>query len=231
MTKKMFLSTLKWGLPLILLIVLGLITPHLDLPLSSLFYTPSPTGGKGHFFDDEMTRFLFQYGEDVGLAVWGLSVLILFVSFFYDRLKKWKPALLVMILTLVLGAGITINLGLKKVWGRPRPKQTVEFAGRYDYRPFYKPDFHTIEPQKSFPSGHAAMGFYYVTLCFIGKRYHNRKLFWSGVVLSVVVGLSLSFTRIVQGGHYLSDVLFSGIVMWYAAAFSDWLVYSRFKSK
>ena len=118
-------------------------------------------------------------------------------------------------LTLVVGAGLITNSVLKEYWGRPRPKQVVEFGGKLDYRPFWQPNLEaTREPQKSFPSGHVAMGFFYLSLIIVGRHYKNRLLFGLGLFLTLFWGIGLMIARVAQGGHFLSDVIVSPIIMW-----------------
>lgn len=221
---------LKLLLPFFLFVVIAPFTPLVDLEISGYFYVPV-TGEKGHFFENGVTEFLFLYGEEIGFFVGALSVCIFLLSFLISKWKKLRLGALVMIISLVLGAGILVNGVFKQYWGRPRPRETVAFGGKHAFRPFYKPDFHTgNDPQKSFPSGHVAIGFYYLTLCVLGMRYRSLSLFWIGFALTVIFGGGLFVARIVQGAHYFSDTLAAAIIMWYVALFSDWLVH-RFGSK
>lgn len=207
----------KWYLPLFLFIGIAPFTPLWDLKVSSYFY-------EGHFVENPVTAFLFEYGELFGFIVAGIS------CFCFVFFKKGRRGALVMILTLVLGAGLCINLGLKEYWGRPRPKQIEQFGGHATFLPFYKPDF-KAEKQKSFPSGHAAMGWYYLALIVVGKREKSRPLLILGIVLTALLGPSLTICRLAQGGHFLSDTLASFIIMWYAALLSDFLVYSSYATR
>ena len=162
---------------LILFILFAPFSPTIDLYVSGQFYSP-----EHGFYDDLVFHILFKYGEMFGFATGALACALFVFSFFWKRWKKWRRAALCMVLTLVVGAGMITNLGFKGHWGRPRPKQIVEFGGTHAYRPFWKPDFHTKnDPQKSFPSGHVAMGFYFLSLCLIGKRYRSKALFRTGL--------------------------------------------------
>lgn len=203
----------KWYLPLLLFIGIAPFTPAWDLAVSHYFY-------HGHFVENALTTFLFEYGELFGFVV-AAAACFCFVFF-----KKGRKGALVMILTIVLGAGLLINLGFKEIWGRPRPKQIEQFGGHASFRPFYKPDF-AAEKQKSFPSGHAAMGWYYLALIIVGVREKNRVLLILGIVLTAILGPSLMICRMAQGGHFLSDTLASIVIMWYAALFADFLVYRK----
>lgn len=196
---------------LIILAVLAPFTPYLDLYLSGLFYTP----GVG-FFNNAFFAGMFHYGEIFGIFTGVIALFLFFLSFFREKWKKWRKGALLMVLTLAVGAGLITNVLFKGYWGRPRPKQVEQFGGPNLYRPFWKPDFHVAkEPQKSFPSGHVAMGFYFLALCAIGRRYQNRPLFFLGLFLTLFLGVGLMITRVVQGGHFFSDVIVSPILMWY----------------
>jgi lipid A 4'-phosphatase len=56
----------------------------------------------------------------------------------------------------------------------------------------------------SFPSGHAALGFFFVAIGFVVGRHRGR---WMRA--GVALGTMLGCVRIVQGGHFLSDVVFA----------------------
>jgi membrane-associated PAP2 superfamily phosphatase len=59
----------------------------------------------------------------------------------------------------------------------------------------------------SFPSGHASMGFYLMAPAFL--LFHRRRLAHSFVLVGLAGGLALGITRILQGAHFPSDVLWS----------------------
>jgi lipid A 4'-phosphatase len=192
-------------------------TPTVDLYISGLFYTP----GQG-FYDNLFFHYLFKYGELFGLATGGLASLAFLLTSLKPKWKKYRRGFLAMILTLALGAGLITNMGLKQYWGRPRPKQVIEFGGKHLYRPFWRPDFNTRhDPQKSFPSGHVAMGFYFLSCCLMGRRYKSNALFWSALFLTLFLGGGLMVGRVAQGGHFVSDVIASLLIMWYVARTVD----------
>src|SRR5271156_4594628 len=99
-------------------------TPTVDMYVSGLFYSP----GQG-FYDNLMLHFLFKYGELFGLATGGVVSFIFLFTFVQPKWKKWRRGCLAMVLTLVIGAGLITNVILKGHWGRPRPKQVIEFGG------------------------------------------------------------------------------------------------------
>lgn len=217
----------KWLLPLFLMGLFAPITPWIDLQVAAFFYTPV-IGEKGHFFDCGWMRFLYLYGEHIGRASGVVIFLIYLLSWFHTKIAPWRKAMLVCGLTLFLGTGVITNLMLKEYWGRPRPKQVEQFGGKHIYRPFYSPDFHTRrDPQKSFPSGHVSMGFYYLSLCLAARQYGSRRLFWLGLGLTLFFGGGLMFARVAQGGHFVSDVVMAALIMWWTALFCEWMVFTK----
>lgn len=211
---------LQW-LPLFLFLLFTPFSAVLDLNVAHYFYDT-----QGHFVENAFTRFFYNYGEYFGFFVGGCACFFFAFSFLNQKWKKYRKGAAALILTLVLGAGILINLGFKEYWGRPRPKQLEEFGGNLQFRPFYEPNFSVDRaPQKSFPSGHAAMGFYYLTLLFIGRHTKNRTLFLLGLGLTLVCGVALVVTRVAQGGHFLSDTLASFVIMWYVGSWSTRLLF------
>lgn len=210
---------LKWLLLPFICAAIAPFTPVLDLALARAFFQ------EGTFFNNGFITFLYKYGEWAGFVCGGVACGLFLLS------KKWRKPSLVLILTLVLGAGVIINFALKDHWGRPRPKQVIEFGGKHEFRPFYIPNFQPKEPQKSFPSGHVAIGVYYLALCIVAHRLRHRFLFWLGVLLTLFWGGGLFFARIAGGGHFFSDALFSILIMWEVAIAIDWLVFDRFSKK
>lgn len=115
----------------------------------------------------------------------------------------------IILLSLIIGPGLISNMLLKDNWGRPRPYQVIR--DKQHFLPFYQADFKNHK-SNSFPSGHATIGFFMGVPLLLLKR---RK---QAIVLSVLAGGLIGLVRILQGGHYLSDVIFSGIIVWVTAA-------------
>lgn len=216
---KFFNTTLKWLLPLLACALLAPFTPKIDLALARAFYS------EGHFFENGFTTFMYKYGEWVGFFFASLACLLCLLSWLHPHYKKWRQGALVLVLTWFLGAGLLINVVLKEHWGRPRPRQVEEFGGKHSFRPFYVPDFKSIEKKKSFPSGHVAVGAYYLSFCLVGWKMRQKALFYTGLFLVLFFGLGLFFCRVAQGGHFFSDALFSFLFMWLIALFSEWISY------
>ncbi len=115
---------------------------------------------------------------------------------------------LFILLCVALGPGLIVNGILKDHWGRPRPRQIVEFGGRLPYtQPLLPVDAHG----KSFPCGHCSVGYLYASGWWLWRR---RRPPWAAASLAtgLVLGTLLGVGRIAAGGHFLSDVVWSGLI-------------------
>jgi len=217
---------LTWLLPIVLMTILAPFTPWLDLNISKFFYNPNnpllERFSRGPIFD-----FLFNYGVIPGWILFIGATILFLLSYVLKRFKNWRSPSLVLILTFIMGAGFFTHLILKDHWGRPRPKQVTEFGGTQNFRPFYSPNFYNQpEPSKSFPCGHCSMGFYFFALALVGKRLNKKWLTDLGFGLALSLGIILGILRIMQGGHFFSDVVFSALLLWLTALSMDYLVWS-----
>ncbi|HRD54923.1 MAG TPA: phosphatase PAP2 family protein [Parachlamydiaceae bacterium] len=218
-------NNLLWFLPILLMVLIAPFTPWLDLEITKQFYHPENPAferfSTGAFFD-----FLFNYGIMPGWIAFIASTLFFLLSYISKKFENFRSPCLILILTLIVGAGFLTHFVLKDHWGRPRPKQTIEFGGTQEFHPFYSPNFfNDKEPAKSFPCGHCSMGFYFFALAVIGMRLKKKWMINLGFSLAFFLGILLGVVRIMQGGHYFSDVLFSCLLMWLTALSMDYLVY------
>jgi len=212
----------KWLAPLLLMALLTPFTPTLDLTISNFFYQQ----GGGQFTHTPFLEFVYHYGVLPAQCLVIGSALIYLLSFIIPKWKRARPYTLYLILTLAIGSGFVTHALLKDHWGRPRPKQVIAFDGIQPFRPYYSPNFlGQPEPSKSFPCGHCTMGFFFFAIGFIGRRVQNRKLELFGWIVAIILGTMLSYTRIAMGGHFLSDVLVSAVIMWLTALAFDWLIF------
>lgn len=201
-----------WMLPVLAMLILTPLTPFLDLEISRYFYHTSG------FQSNAFWTFLFNYGPYPAHFTAIAALFIFTASFFFKTWRRWRAPALVLMLTMAIGAGLIVHAALKDHWGRPRPKQTIEFGGTQHFRAYYEPNFsHQPEPSKSFSCGHCSMGFYFFALALVGRRMGSPALFYIGIGFAVVLGILLSLTRIAQGGHFFSDTLISALIMWLTA--------------
>jgi lipid A 4'-phosphatase len=127
-------------------------------------------------------------------------------------------------LLLLLGPGLLVNAVFKNHFGRPRPNETTLFGGNQPFQAVgaWRANGHG----KSFPSGHASMGFYWLGL-FVYLWNSRRKMAWSFGLLGLTHGMIMGLVRIGQGRHWPSDVLWSAGFVYLAA----WLVVYAFSRK
>ncbi|MFA7028771.1 MAG: phosphatase PAP2 family protein [Candidatus Cloacimonadaceae bacterium] len=189
-----------------------------DLKVSSWFYL-----GNNKWWGqlNPFCNFMYYYGTIPALLLSIISLVILILSFFYHTLKKWRRNCIYLVLVMIIGPGLLVNIVLKENWGRPRPRNIIYFGGNYVYE---KPlEIDSSSPGKSFPSGHAAMGFYFFTLYFLVRGKRGKLTIWA-FLFAVFYGLLMGFVRIAQGGHFLSDILWSGGIIYLCSAFCYYLL-------
>lgn len=213
-----------WKWPLILLLLIAPFLNWIDWSLTSYVYKIGNDPVE-HFVSHPFLDFLFEYGTLPATITASLSAIAILFSYLFTRFRALRAPALTLLLTFAIGAGLLVNGTFKEYWGRPRPKQVEEFGGTQAFRPFYSPNFSQSLPSKSFPCGHCAMGFFFFALAFVGIQQHNRSLTFLGFALAFIFGILLSATRILQGGHFFSDTLFSAAIMWYTTLAMGWLSY------
>ena len=185
------------------------IFPELDLITSSLFTDPETS----RFIYARQPFLLFLY-ETVYLlsgTVIIVTLLLLIISYLpkintYTKVSAIrKRHLIYVLLCVALGPGLVVNAIFKDQWGRARPHQIEYFQGDKIFTPaFVMTD--QCPSNCSFVSGHASMGFFFYTFGFL---FVKRRLFFWG--LGTGLGTLFGSARIIQGSHFLSDVIFSGI--------------------
>lgn len=190
--------------------------PHIDLWASGLFYSP-----ESRFFlgDWAPVRGIYRAVPYlVGLVAAGIPALCL-LSLWH----RWRVGRLDMragaflLLSLALGPGLLVNAVLKDHWGRARPAQVTEFGGQQRFTPALIPADQCVR-NCSFPAGHPAMGFYLVSFAFLVRDPGRRRMAEGA---AIAAGTLVGAARMAQGGHFLSDVVFSGLLV-YA---TSWALY------
>ena len=194
---------------LILVAATALITlTDLDRETARLFYLQ----GNGFVAGDRLPwRALYRYGEWPALLLAAGALFCLTTGFVWTRLRSYRRASLFLLLVYLLGPGLLVNGILKTHWDRPRPVDVVDFGGARPFVSLSTPSFNGPEG-RSFPSGHASVAFYLASPWFLLRSTRRRAArLWLGAGLAY--GGLVSLTRMVQGAHFLSDVLWSwGIV-------------------
>ncbi|MCE5333887.1 MAG: phosphatase PAP2 family protein [Desulfobacteraceae bacterium] len=190
-------------------------TTGLDIAISSFFFTPEGGWSSANL---PVCSFFYHYGTWPGLGLTIFSGLILAAGFFRKNLQEWrKPAIFVLLL-LAIGPGLFVNAIFKAHWERPRPKEVVAFGGDKQFLKVW--DKGKAGDGRSFPSGHASMGFFLgAPYFFLRDSKRKRALGW--MVFGIACGVAIGTVRIAQGGHFASDVAWSwgmvhlsGLALW-----------------
>ncbi len=127
----------------------------------------------------------------------------------WPRLARWRPHALLVIAVMALGPGLVVNALLKEHWGRPRPHQTLELGGTQAFVPPLA--MGEDRRGKSFPCGHSSAGFALLVFPLLWRRRRPRLAF-AGFVSVIALGGLLGVGRMAAGDHFLSDVIWSGVI-------------------
>lgn len=193
-----------FSLCLLGLAVFGLF-PGLDLAFSALFYQPD----LGFIYKDlPWVQALYWAYARLQIPIFLALILALAIGFFSSKWALRRRASVYLLLVLLLGPGLIVNEGLKNHWGRARPAHVTEFGGQALYTPPWQVS-DQCERNCAMSSGHAALGFYPWAMAWVVRR--QRRL-WIGI--GALSGGLVGLGRILQGGHFLADVLVSAAVVW-----------------
>lgn len=200
----------------ILIVLTGLIRMFdLDLKTASLFH-----GGDGTWPWDPkwFIQLLYQYGTYPAIGAASIAGVLWVASAFRPELVRHRALVMFLALVMAIGPGLIINAVFKENFGRPRPRDVQEFGGENQFLPVWQPDF--SQKARSFPSGHASMGFYWMCLgVYFWER--NRQRSWGILAFGFAYGCLMGFGRIAQGGHWLSDILWAGGFVY----LTSWILY------
>lgn len=192
------------------LVAFFLLMPDADLAVSRLFFRE----GEGFIYAwNPVVRAVYVTVPYVSRLVLASLVLLALWHGCVRRgwlRSRWSPdmrALVFAALLLVLGPGLLVHAVMKDNFGRPRPVHVVEFGGNEPYIP---PLHRGPGDGQSFVSGHAATGFFFAPLALMLRRKPWRI---AGYGTGIAIGMGVGAVRIIQGGHFLSDILFAGAVV------------------
>lgn len=206
-----------WKSPLLIVVSIALLTTwifwvtDLDVYCANLFYVRSAIGQHWPQGSYALWQFLF-FGAPIFtgiIAIFAVWFIIVNSAYNWQRL-----AAIYMLLTLVLGPGLLINLVFKDHWGRPRPYQLQIFGGTKQYLPPLA--IGEVSEDKSFPAGHASIGFVFCIFWFLYRK-HKPLVAWLSLLGSIGLGLLFGIGRMAAGAHFLSDVLWAGYICFFSA--------------
>jgi len=181
----------------------------LDTAWTAHFYQASGAHEGWIYARDFPWGLLYDYGE---LPAWVLLAVALavYVGAFWGKARPdYKRACLVIVLTIALGPGLLVNSVLKNSWGRPRPVDIAAFGGPSAYQKVW--EMGRPGEGKSFTCGHCSMAFA-ISSAAAFYPFHPVAAI-AALVAGIAYGILMGVARVAQGGHFPTDVLWSGIVV------------------
>jgi lipid A 4'-phosphatase len=204
---------------LVVALALFLLLPQIDLLASGLFYAR----GRG-FVLANWPPVILVY-RAIPWVTWGIVLAVVGAAawLFLVNRPLWRfdrKALLFIALSTALGPGLLANTLLKDHWGRARPVQIEAFGGSLHFTPAPLPATECAR-NCSFVSGHAALAFSLVAFAFLLASGPQRR---RGIGAALAFGGIVGLVRIAQGGHFLSDVVFAGLLVFGTTALLYWWI-------
>ena len=189
------------------------IYPELDLKLAALFYDPATKS-----FPLKQNTLAALARDGAMWIAWGFAVpaIVALVAKLVRpdrRLLISGRAMIFLLMTLFLSAGVLTNFTFKSYWGRPRPAAVTQFNGTEPFMPWWDPRG-TCDSNCSFVSGETSSAVWMTAPAMLVPPP------WRYVALGVVglYGTAVATIRMLAGGHFLSDVIFAaiftGLVIW-----------------
>lgn len=201
------------GLVGILLAILFIAVPSIDLLASGVAFH------NGVWLLERDSPWL--YPIYVGLPRLGqllfVAIALLWVLSRFDRFGKLyaqRQVLTFLLIGIIIGPVLVVDVGLKDHSGRARPINAQEFGGAKLFTPAFIPADQCTH-NCSFVSGHVVGTSFLMAFGWLGTALQRRRWLVGSLVAASVVGIA----RIIPGGHFLSDVLFA----WLFVYFSLWL--------
>ena len=198
---------------LVIALVIGVCTgvlfalyPRLDLGISAPFFDPNGIG----FWARAHPNWL--WGRWIGIwlpTVLAIAiVLVLVVKLVLPRRRMPIPgrAVLLLLSTLALGPGLLANVILKDNWSRPRPIDVTEFQGEEHFVPWWDPRG-DCPKNCSFIAGEPSGAFWTLAVAAVTPPPWQALAYGAALLFGAGVGL----VRLAGGGHFASDIVFSGV--------------------
>jgi lipid A 4'-phosphatase len=195
----------RLALAALILAVLFRLWPDIDLWAAGWFFRP----GEGFFLKESLFAWCFYHAINglKWIVIAGLASAVAYAAWRRNPPfgLSW-PALMLVVGTFALGPGLLVNAVLKDHWGRARPTQVEAFGGAKRFTP---PTTAADQCARncSFPAGHPSLVFGFYALVLVRRR--DRR--WAAVAVTLL-GAAAGLGRMMQGAHFLGDVIASGLL-------------------
>ncbi|MDA8430518.1 MAG: phosphatase PAP2 family protein [Geobacteraceae bacterium] len=175
-----------------------------DITMARLFYQPGAGFPIGKL---QPWKFLYDFGVYPAYTMGTIALLIVIAGYFRASLISIRRQALFIAILLIIGPGILVNSIFKDHWGRPRPVHVDIFGGKLSFHQPWLPG--PASRNASFPAGHPSAAFYMSAPYFVMREKKQRRKallwLWGGILYGVVMGIA----RVIQGGHFVTDVIWS----------------------
>ena len=181
----------------------------LDLTVASWFFDSAERSNPWFLGKLGLWRFFFWVAPWLTVVLGLLGLGVLAIGIVQHEKVRFRIYGLFLFLAVVIGPGLVINAAFKDHWDRPRPRDVQAFGGEE----LYVPPLMIGQSGNSFPCGHCSVAFAWGAFYLLWRRRHPARA-GAALVASIVVGSLMGVARMVAGGHFLSDVLWSAVLTW-----------------
>jgi membrane-associated PAP2 superfamily phosphatase len=194
--------------------------PEWDLAISRLFYDADK-----HIFPSLFVPVFHRLREGaqwVVAAIAAPAVVALAVKLALPRRRMLIPARAVVFLlgTLIVGPGLLVNVTLKDYWPRSRPIDVPQLGGDEKFTPWWDPRGGCPKNCSSV-AGEASGAFWTLAPAALMPPQW-RPLAYAG---ALAFGAAVGALRIAFGGHFFTDVIFAGVLVFLLIWIAHGLLY------
>jgi membrane-associated PAP2 superfamily phosphatase len=180
------------------------IYPELDIAVARFFLTPD-----GNFFP---SRWMMAAREASTWLIVGLVaavLLALLVKLLLPRRRLLIPAraMIFLLVTLALAPGLVVNAGLKDHWPRSRPIDVTQFGGNERFVAWWDPRGE-CPANCSFVSGEGSAAFWALAPAALTPPAWRAAAYGAAVAFGAGIGV----LRMAFGAHFMTDVVFAGVL-------------------
>lgn len=203
-SRRRLVTALHWA-PLGLLGLAFVAWPGLDLAISAALHDPLRVPA---FFAAEHPLVRASYVAVPWLGRGALLAAAAVTLWPRPRAGRWRRRAALLLGVAVLANGAVVSWLLKDHGGRPRPLAVHEFGGDQPFVAALRPGG-PCDRNCSFVSGHAATGYALMAVGLLSAPATRRRWTAAGLAAGTAIGVG----RVLQGGHFASDVVFAAIVV------------------
>ncbi|MBD3352747.1 MAG: phosphatase PAP2 family protein [Candidatus Lokiarchaeota archaeon] len=216
------------------------VSGSLDLAITGQFYDGT------WFMADHPFWYFLNHFDWLIMGVLGIVALLFIITGLVKERKKplFRYGLFIL-LSGAITAGLIMNVLLKDLWGRYRPRHTTFFEGEHNFYAILDLAW-LIEPESigegvSFPAGHPSAFTCYILIYFVFKHPEAiiylfgefkewkvkmlKIIKWIGLILAIIGGILMGMARIIAGAHFASDVLWNMTITFYVDVFMYYVVF------